>query len=103
MESPAGARSPARIAASIEPLTEVVEFGARDLGLDPIPAADRLPNIVGVRFPGGLPDGLRDRLAADRVYVSVRGDAVRVAPNIYNTMEDVERLLAAFRGVLGRK
>jgi len=93
---------PARIAATLEPLTAVVEHGARDLGLDPISTSDRLPHLIGVRFPGGLPAGLRDRLAADRVYVSVRGNAVRVAPNVYNTMGDVERLLAAFRSVLGR-
>lgn len=94
--------TPARIAATLEPLTSAVEHGARHLGLDPIPAADRLSHMIGVRFPGGLPEGLRDRLAGDRVYVSVRGSAVRVAPNVYNTMEDVERLLSAFAGVLGR-
>ena len=94
--------TPDRIAVTLEPLTGAVERGAHDLGLDPILLPDRLPHMIGVRFPGGLPEGLRDRLAADRVYVSVRGDAVRVAPNIYNTMEDVARLLAAFRSVLGR-
>ena len=94
--------TPDRIAATIEPLTSAIERGARDLGLDPVPAADRLPNLIGVRFPNGLPAGLRDRLAADQVYVSVRGDAVRVAPNIYNTMRDVERLLTAFADLLGR-
>jgi len=94
--------TPARIAATLEPLTAAVEHGTRELGLDPIPAADRLPHLVGFRFPGELPAGLRDRLAVDRVYVSVRGNAVRVAPNVYNTMGDVERLLAAFRSVLGR-
>jgi selenocysteine lyase/cysteine desulfurase len=44
---------------------------------------------------------LRDRLAADSIFLSVRGSAVRIAPNVYNTMEDVERLLAAFSDVLG--
>ncbi len=93
--------TPARIAATLKPLTSAIEHGARDLGLDPVPAADRLPNLIGVRFPSGIPEGLRDRLAADRVYVSVRGDAVRVAPNVYNTMEDIERLLRAFASVAG--
>ena len=92
--------TPARISATLVPLTLAVEEGTRDLGLEPIAATDRLPHMIGVRFPGGLPDGLRDRLVADQVYVSVRGDAVRVAPNIYNTMDDLERLLAAFKGVL---
>jgi selenocysteine lyase/cysteine desulfurase len=55
--------------------------------------------MLGVRFPQGLPDGLYDRLAADSIFVSIRGSAVRVAPNVYNTTEDVDRLLAAFATV----
>lgn len=90
---------PARIAATVEPLTAAVEAGARRLGLEPVPRADRLAHLVGVRFPHGIPDALRQRLADDRVFVSVRGDAVRVGPNVYNTMDDVERLLAAFSAV----
>ena len=81
-------------------MTKRIEEGSRALGLEPIPEPDRFAHMIGVRFPAGLPDGLRDRLAADSVYVSIRGSAVRVAPNVYNTLEDVERLLAAFRSVL---
>lgn len=91
---------PDRIAATIEPLTAAIEEGSREMGLDPVPRSDRLAHLIGVRFPGGIPDGLRDRLAADRVFVSVRGSAVRVGPNVYNTREDVDRLLNAFRAVL---
>ncbi len=94
--------TPSRIAATLEPLTSAIEGGARDLGLDPVPAFVRQPHLIGVRFPDGLPGGMHDRLASERIYVSVRGDAVRVAPNIYNTMEDVKRLLEAFRNELGR-
>jgi selenocysteine lyase/cysteine desulfurase len=92
---------PARISATIAPLTNRIEQGCIELGLEPVPSSDRRPHLIGVRFPGGLPDGLRDRLAADSIFLSVRGSAVRVAPNVYNTMEDVDRLLAAFSDVLG--
>jgi len=87
---------PEQIAATIEPLTDAVESGARELGLDPVPRADRLAHLMGVRFPKGLPVGLRERLVSDRVFVSVRGNAVRVGPNVYNSMDDVDRLLATF-------
>lgn len=93
---------PARISATLEPLTRRVEEGCLELGLDPIPAADRHPHLIGVRFPDGIPDGLGDRLADDAVYVSIRGNAVRVGPNVYSTEDDIERLLAAFGAVLGR-
>lgn len=90
---------PDRIAATIEPLTAAIEMGSRELGLEPVPRSDRLAHLIGVRFPTGIPDGLRGRLAADKVFVSIRGSAVRIGPNVYNTMEDVERLLDAFRAV----
>lgn len=92
---------PDRIAATLAPLTARIEDGCRELGLDPVPAARRRDHMLGVRFPRGLPDGLYDRLAADSIFVSIRGSAVRVAPNVYNTVDDVDRLLAAFAAVAG--
>lgn len=91
---------PDRIAATIEPLTEAIESGARDLGLEPVPRSDRLAHLLGVRFPAGIPESLRDRLVDHNVFVSVRGNAVRVAPGVYNTLDDVARLLDVFRAVL---
>ncbi len=74
-------------------LTERVEQGADRLGLDPVPAGRRVAHLMGVRFPGGVPADLTERLAAAGVYVSVRGDSVRVSPHVFNTEADVDRLL----------
>lgn len=87
-----------RIAETIAALTSYVAEGAGNLGLDVAPSHLRGPHLLGLRFPGGLPDGFADRLAADRIYVSVRGDSVRVAPHVYNTEADCDRLLAALKG-----
>ena len=46
------------------------------------------------RLAGGAPRDLAARLAAAGVFVSVRGDAVRVSPHVYNVPADVDRLLA---------
>ena len=91
---------PENVAATVEPFTDAIEEGSRELGLEPVAREHRLSHLLGVRFPDGLPDGLRDRLAADRVHVSIRGSAVRISPNVYNGPDDVKRLLNAFRGVL---
>ena len=54
-----------------------------------------------LRFPGGgLPTGLLAALAAEQVYVSVRGASMRVTPHLYNTDEDVDRLFAALERTL---
>lgn len=52
----------------------------------------RSPHMVGLRSPGGLADGIGDRLAAEKVFVSIRGDSIRVSPHLYTTDDDVERL-----------
>ena len=56
--------------------------------------------MLGVRLPGGTPPGLTERLAAERVYVSVRGDSIRVAPHLYNHERDVERFIGVLGGAL---
>jgi len=58
-----------------------------------IPAApQRAPHILGLRFPNGLPNDLLQRLADNKVYVSVRSDAVRISPHVYNTKDDLQKL-----------
>jgi selenocysteine lyase/cysteine desulfurase len=91
---------PARVESAIAPLTGRIEEEARSLGLEPVAAAHRFGHMLGVRFPQGLPDGLLGRLAADRIYVSVRGSAVRLSPHLYNDEADVERLMEALRAVV---
>ena len=46
----------------------------------------------------GLAGGLADR----GVHVSVRGDAVRLSAHAYNTVDAIDRFLAALAEVLGR-
>ena len=85
-----------RIATTIGVLTGTLVRRAAALGLTAVPEARRAPHYVGLRFPGGVPPELPQRLAADRVYVSVRGrGALRVTPHLYNTEADSDRLIRA--------
>lgn len=52
---------------------------------------------------GGLPDGLIGAFAAAQVYVSVRGDSIRVAPHVQNDPSDIERFLYLLRKNLPAK
>jgi selenocysteine lyase/cysteine desulfurase len=67
---------------------------AEELGLVVDTSRDRCSHIVGVRFADGR-DAKRVGLAlgARGVRVSVRGDAIRVAPNVYNDAADIEALI----------
>ena len=81
---------------TIAALTGPLVARAAELGLEAVPAARRAPHYVGLRFPGGVPPELPHRLAAERVYVSVRGrGALRVTPHVYNTEADIDRLIRA--------
>jgi selenocysteine lyase/cysteine desulfurase len=81
-------------------LTAAAEAEATAMGLLPIPAARRGPNMMGVRVPGGPPGDLGRRLAADDIYVSIRGDSIRIAPHVYNEPADIDRLFHALSRLL---
>ncbi len=82
----------AEIAATLGELTGAVEARAREVGLQPVPAARRVSHMLGLRSPATLPADLPARLAAANVYVSVRGQSIRISPHVYNTQDDVARL-----------
>lgn len=56
----------------------------------------RAAHLFGLRLPGGqAPEQLQQRLKAAQVSVSLRGDFLRISPNVYNDAADVEALTAA--------
>lgn len=61
----------------------------------------RSPHYLGLGFPKAIPDGLLETLAAQNIFVSVRGSSVRVTPHLYNTDADVERLLEVLQNMMG--
>jgi selenocysteine lyase/cysteine desulfurase len=58
----------------------------------------RAPHLLCLEFPGGMPGGLVERLAAEDVHVAARVGRVRVSPHVYNDEEDADRFVAALRG-----
>ncbi|MGE0040764.1 MAG: aminotransferase class V-fold PLP-dependent enzyme [Vicinamibacterales bacterium] len=82
-------------------LTAAVAERAASIGLRAVAADRRAGHFIGLRASRPLPPDLVARLAAERVYVSVRGPAVRVAPHLYNHMGDVDRLIEVLARTLG--
>lgn len=53
-------------------------------------------HLFGVRHANGLtPERVKEKLNKAKIYVSVRGTAIRVSPNVYNDAEDLNRLVKA--------
>ena len=90
------------VSETIGELTDLVEAGAEDLGVQTVPREKRARHMTGLKLGPDAPGDLAARLAAQNVFVSVRGGSVRVSPHLYNTEADVGRLFAALEGVLGR-
>ena len=62
--------------------------------------AYRAKHLFGIYLGDGMDmETLKKELIAANVYVSYRGNAVRVSPNVYNDVRDLERLVAVFEGV----
>jgi selenocysteine lyase/cysteine desulfurase len=91
-----------RIQATLSELTRQIEDGVKSFGGVAAPAANRGGHMIGIRLRGGLPDDLGDRLGAAQVFVSRRGDSIRVAPHLHNTAADVERLLTVLREAVAK-
>lgn len=90
-----------RIYPSVSRLASSIAEQVAPLGLLPVPAPFRAGHYLGFRRAGGLPEGLGARLGAQGIWLSVRGDALRVTPHLYNDSHDIDRLVTALRDALG--
>lgn len=89
------------IAATLAVCTGKIAERAQAFGLTASPPHLRAGHYLGLRFPEAPPSGLIDRLRNRNVYVSLRGDSMRVTPHLYNTDTDVEHFCAALEAELG--
>jgi selenocysteine lyase/cysteine desulfurase len=83
------------VSETIGRLTDLVEREAGGLGIEAIPTERRARHMIGLKLGPDAPGNLAARLAAEGVFVSVRGESARISPHLYNTERDVERLFAS--------
>jgi selenocysteine lyase/cysteine desulfurase len=93
---------PEHIQAYCARLTAGLGNEAREMGFA-VQETGRASHLFGLRPPPGLSmDRIRAVLDAHRVSVSVRGDALRVSPNVYNDEADIAALLQALQAAASR-
>jgi selenocysteine lyase/cysteine desulfurase len=80
---------------TLSAITNMIERKAQQKGLSVPPASMRTSHLIGISFPFDQIQGLSKRMADHKVYVSFRGEKIRVAPHLYNDEQDVERLFEA--------
>lgn len=101
--------NPAAIGDAIAPLCQRIAEAAAGRGWHPTPATERAPHMLGItrrcipevgcqaddtglQWPADLAARCWERHA---VHFSIRGGVLRVAPHLYNTEEDCDRLIDA--------
>jgi selenocysteine lyase/cysteine desulfurase len=77
---------------TLSTMTNRIAQRAGALGLKVTPAHLRAAHLMGLRFLKGVPAGLVEALSKNNIYVSVRGDSIRISPHLYNTENDIDRL-----------
>jgi selenocysteine lyase/cysteine desulfurase len=89
------------VSETIGTLTDLIEEKAAERGIETIPKQRRARHMIGLMLGPGAPDDLATGLTAHDVFVSVRGESVRVSPHLYNTERDVDRLFEVLERVTG--
>ncbi|CAB1083872.1 aminotransferase [Alkalispirochaeta odontotermitis] len=82
------------ISKTLQSKTDAIADRAQQMGLIAAPPHTRAPHLIGVSKPGGFDKELPQLLAQDKVFVSVRGESVRISPHLFTTVEDIDRLFA---------
>lgn len=84
--------TPEAIQTTLSDVTASIAEKGAELGLSSVRRNLRAGHFLGLRFTGGIPDGLLARMAEDNIYASIRGSSLRITPHLYNDETDVERL-----------
>ena len=88
------------ISSYIKSLTDYIAAETRKIGLSVEEDKHRVPNLIGINFKEGVPKNVPEALAQKNVYVSIRGDSIRIAPHVYNDKADVDRFFEVLKDAL---
>ena len=95
---------PENILKTVGPMTARLADAAADLGCTTGHDEHRSPHYLALGLPAGSgPEDLarvRTALSDRRVFVSIRGDTIRVTPHLYNDDRDFEAFLTALGAAL---
>ena len=83
------------IQTTLSKITGRITEKAGEVGLKVPPLSKRTGHMLGVRFQKGLPPGITERLAQQQLFVSMRGNAMRISPHLHINEEDINKLINA--------
>jgi selenocysteine lyase/cysteine desulfurase len=81
----------AHVANALAPLTSGIAQLAVEHGYSVLAPEQRCTHMIGIRHRDGISSELAAFLREQKVFVSIRGDSIRVAPHLYSDTKDVDR------------
>ncbi len=90
----------ANVAERLAALTDGLAARVADLPVMHLAKVLRAPNLLCLEFPGGMPETLVARLAAQGVHVAPRVGRMRISPHVYNDEADLDRFATVLRAEL---
>ena len=58
----------------------------------------RASHLFGINLPENIEmDRVKKALSVHKINISIRGNVLRISPNVYNDQKDVQRLLRALK------
>ena len=86
------------IQSQLKIITKQIEQQANLLGLGFPNSAERVDHMIGLDLPSGVSDALKTDLKNENIFVGFRGESIRVAPHLYTTSQDIEKLFDVLKG-----
>lgn len=91
---------PASIQRTLGHMNAGIAERASQLGLTSRAASLRAGHFLGLGFPKGVPPTLLQTLAAEKIFVSIRGNSLRITPHLWVSDEDIERFFSVLEKAL---
>jgi selenocysteine lyase/cysteine desulfurase len=88
------------IQSALKGITATIEEKAAVLGMSYPAFPERVGHMIGIDFPGGMPEAIKGELSANNIFVGFRGQSIRVSPYLYTRESDIEKLFGVIRNYL---
>ena len=85
---------------SLRHYTQMLRHELEAIGFSACDEALRSPHYLGVRHSDGLPEDILAQLAEEKIFLSKRGESLRISPHLYNNEGDAQSLIRALKGCL---
>lgn len=90
------------IAEALGQITADIAHSLSELGFTMPSETTSSPHMIGIDLPGGYSGDLVGFLRERAIYISQRGNAMRIAPHLHVTQDDVAALVAGCAAAVGR-